>query len=352
MAECMAPAWPSQRRAGGNSERHSALARMRARRERSECTEESWPSRPPRPRSKGGDGNAVAAESPRSGGPGLASPHGSPPWAPPWNPDDGPPPKPLMPQPPGEARHASRGADMKTPRRPEAEPPASRRDLGASGQDFRSSRDHLNASGSSFNTPQRERATRRSLDDEFEDGSRSARAPGRRGPAEVRAARGGGADEEPLPPGARGADFKTLQDMIEKGIKDAEKGNSQMEADIRATNDDSDLQRHKEALRRRREEETQARQHEKDIARERRRKEDEARRRKLEEQMEREEEQERWEQDEKAAKEALCLRQFRAVVRIQAHIRGRRSRAGKHIISPAVRPVRHTQPWGQDTDLN
>lgn len=31
MATCMAPPWPSQRRSGFNSERHTALARMRER---------------------------------------------------------------------------------------------------------------------------------------------------------------------------------------------------------------------------------------------------------------------------------------------------------------------------------
>lgn len=167
-----------------------------------------------------------------------------------------------------------------------------------------------------------------------------------RGPAEARASRGGEPEGEDLPPGVKSADFKTLQNLIEKGIKDAESGNANLEGDLHARSDDEhDLQRHKELMRRRREEDEQAKQREKEVAREKRRREDELRRKKMEEEMEREELQVQREREEKAGREALCLRQFRAAVQIQAQFRGRRSRTGKHITSPVVVATKHTLPW-------
>merc|ERR1740123_1174328 len=132
--------------------------------------------------------------------------------------------------------------------------------------------------------------------------------------------------------------------MIEKAIKDAEYWNAQLEADI-ATSDDQDLQRYRETLRRRREEEEQSRQREKEAARERRRRDDEARRRRMEEILDHEDQAERREEEERATQEALCLRQRSAAARIQARVRGRRSRAGAHVASPAVVAVTHTIPW-------
>lgn len=148
-----------------------------------------------------------------------------------------------------------------------------------------------------------------------------------------------------MPPGIKGADFKTLQDMIAKGIQDAETGATKLEADIRASDDEGDLQRHKELQRRKRDEDMAAKQREKDAAKEKRRREDELRRKKLQEEMDREEDEERRQREGNEAIEAQCMRQFRAVVRIQALIRGRRSRAGNHILSPVVVAMRHSQPW-------
>merc|ERR1740121_3229746 len=186
-------------------------------------------------------------------------------------------------------------------------------------------------------------------DIDYNDGSQSVRGPRVRGPAEARAARGGGGGdldgaEEPLPASVKGADFKTLQDMIARGIQDAEVGARGLEADITLTNDVADLQRHREALRRRREEEAQAKQRDKEAAREKRRREDEARRRRLEEELEREEQQERQAKDAMAAKEAECRREFKAAMRIQANVRGRRSRAGKHTAPLAKRAELHVEP--------
>lgn len=172
-----------------------------------------------------------------------------------------------------------------------------------------------------------------------------------RGPAEARAARGESSGaEEPLPPGVNGADFRTLQDLIAKGIQEAEIGATTLEADIKESKDDTELRRHRELLRQRREEDLAARQREKELAREKRRREDEARRKKLEAEMEQEEEQERRQKEDLKNVEASCRRQFTAVVRIQALFRGRRSRAGKHIASPVVTGKMHAKPWAsQDT---
>jgi len=168
-----------------------------------------------------------------------------------------------------------------------------------------------------------------------------------RGPAEVRAARGEGREAaEELPPGVKGADFKTLQDLIARGIQDAESGAKGLEATIRFDHsDESDLQRHREALRRRREEEAQAKEKEKQAAREKRHREDELRRRKIEEEFEREERQLLEAREAKTANEALCKRQLWAASRIQAVVRGRRSRAGMPLESPATVGSLHSEPW-------
>jgi len=154
-----------------------------------------------------------------------------------------------------------------------------------------------------------------------------------------------GANEDPLPPGVKGADFRTLQDMIAKGIQDAETGATKLEATITQNDNDDDLARHREALRRRREEDMAARQREKEAAREKRRKEDEARRRRLQEEMDREEEEERRQKETKQNVEATCRRQMVAASRIQARFRGGRSRMGHAIASPVVVAKLHTEPW-------
>jgi len=173
-----------------------------------------------------------------------------------------------------------------------------------------------------------------------------------RGPAEVKAARrgeGGGSAseaEDPLPAGAKGADFKTLQEMIARGIQDAESGASKLEGTIPpVSEDDAEFRRHRELVKRRQEEELAARQKEREMQRERRRKEEELRQRRQAEQLEREEQEEKQAAEEKRACEVQCRRELAAAVRIQAHSRGRRSRAGVPITSPAVKAQLHAQPW-------
>jgi hypothetical protein len=133
--------------------------------------------------------------------------------------------------------------------------------------------------------------------------------------------------------------------MIVKGIFEAEQGFKGVEADLALNDNDEDLLRHREMLRRRREEDTASRQREKEAAREMRRREDEARRKRQEEELEREEAEESRAREAKQATETLCRRQLQAAARIQAHLRGRRSRKGKHITSPMVVAKLHVEPW-------
>lgn len=181
-----------------------------------------------------------------------------------------------------------------------------------------------------------------------------------RGPAEALSARGeargsrgylGGADggatgaDEPLPPGAKGADFKTLQEMIARGIREGETGNAHLEKDVALDANDAELRRHREEVKRRREADAAAREKEKEAARERRRREDEQRRRRQTEELEQEELQVQRQREEHKAVEARCRRELQAAISIQALVRGRKSRAGVPIASPVVRAYLHTQPW-------
>merc|ERR1719235_1594052 len=101
--------------------------------------------------------------------------------------------------------------------------------------------------------------------------------------------------------------------MIVRGIVEAEQGSKTVEAELALNDNDEDLLRHREMLRRRREEETAARQREKEAAREKRRREDEARRK--------QEEEESRARQAKQVTETLCRRQLQAAARIQAHLR-------------------------------
>jgi len=201
----------------------------------------------------------------------------------------------------------------------------------------------------------------RPRDDYPREPPKSARAPRVRGPAEALAARHAGRDaddddlspvrgapaaqEEPLPESVKGADFKTLQTMIAKGIQDAEKGASTLEGDLLPSDNDEDLKRHRELLRRRKEEEAANKQREKEAAREKRRLENEARIKKLQDQLDSEEKEEQRQREAVKEKEALCKRQLAAASRIQSRYRGYRSRKGHKIASPYVQPAPHSEPW-------
>ena len=164
-------------------------------------------------------------------------------------------------------------------------------------------------------------------------------------PRSLKASGGVGEHDDPLPAGAQGADFKTLQAMIARGIQDAEKGASQLECKL--ADDEAGIRRHREELRRRREEELASRQKEREAARQKRRQQDEERRRRQTLELEREEAEALERKHERDAIEQQCLLEFRAASRIQATVRGQRSRAGKPVASPCVVPRAHTDPWAK-----
>merc|ERR1712060_475113 len=83
-------------------------------------------------------------------------------------------------------------------------------------------------------------------------------SPRVRGPATARAVQ----EEEPLPPGTHGANFGTLQEMISKGIQDAESGAALLEAELRE--DEAEYLRRKEEVKQRREQEAEAQRQERE----------------------------------------------------------------------------------------
>lgn len=164
-------------------------------------------------------------------------------------------------------------------------------------------------------------------------------------PRSLKASGGGGDDKDELPPGAKGADFKTLQAMIARGIQDAEAGASQLECNI--TDDEAGIKRHREELRRRREEEAVSRQKEREAARQKRRQEDEERRKRQTLQLEREEAEEQRQRQLRQGLEQQCRLELKAASRIQARWRGRLSRNGKPVRSPLISPRLHSEPWAK-----
>lgn len=173
-----------------------------------------------------------------------------------------------------------------------------------------------------------------------------------RGPAEVRAARerpSSSADrrkeEEALSGEAKGADFRTLHEMIAKGIIESETGASKMEATLKADDDEEELRRHRELVRRQRAEAEEARQKEREQARMKRQKDWDEQQRRIRLEVERETQTERLESQPDSAKLRRCKEELAAVSRIQAVFRGHRSRRGQVTASPAVCPTLHAEPF-------
>lgn len=159
---------------------------------------------------------------------------------------------------------------------------------------------------------------------------------GARGPAEVRSARAvAGIDslEDPLPPGAIGADFKTLQAMIEKGLQQGEEDGvtlvSSAGGDEWGTQEQADELEWRQQQQRKREDEAASREKEREHRREQRRADDEERRRQQQEQLERELSEEKQKADALRAGEAREDNSLEAAAaaRIQALYRGRQARA-------------------------
>lgn len=185
-----------------------------------------------------------------------------------------------------------------------------------------------------------------------------------RGPAEVRAARAERPsssnaekpkDIEALPKEAKGADFRTLHEMIARGIIESETDASKMEAILREE-DEEELRRHRELLRRQRAEAEEARQREREQARLKRQKEWDEQQRRIQLEMEREDEDGLMkagpgpEQSPQHTSHKLRLQaELKAASRIQAIVRGRRSRRGHPTVSPVVHAVLHAKPFIRPT---
>lgn len=175
-----------------------------------------------------------------------------------------------------------------------------------------------------------------------------------RGPAEVRAARADSQsrgktlehpEDDELVQAVKGADFRTLQQLIAKGIVEAESGASRMEASLNSPDEnDEDLRRHRDAMRRRREEAAEASKREREQARLRRQKEWEEQQRRCHLEIEREEQEVFRQRNLQKAREAQCVKEMRAATKIQAHIRGRKSRSGQQLRLPVSRAILHTTP--------
>eukprot|EP00933_Yihiella_yeosuensis_P051128 TRINITY_DN48976_c0_g1_i1.p1 TRINITY_DN48976_c0_g1~~TRINITY_DN48976_c0_g1_i1.p1 ORF type:complete len:344 (+),score=79.54 TRINITY_DN48976_c0_g1_i1:91-1122(+) len=341
MTACMAPPWPSQRRAGaggGMSERHSALARMRDRRlhrEAEDCRNQAKPplsARTPRyqadeeresPRRERPQRSSDFRESPEAG---------AKPWSPAWTPDS---PHRHVDDPPQAAATAGDRFCSNSEQRRQVETPRGEQRHSRHDADI----PHRQDFGSTFSV------------------SSSSSSNRVRGPAEARAARAesrpktsGGlvddAGDDELPRNVKGADFRTLQEMIAGGIAEAESKASNMEGPLQAVDDnDEDLRRHREAFQRRKEEALQAKQKEREQARARRQKQWEEQQKRMQAELDREMQQEQEQREELKAVEKQCRKEMAAASRVQATFRGRRSRKGKTYTSPFVRPVLHSKPW-------
>lgn len=233
-----------------------------------------------------------------------------------------------------------------------ARPPLARHDhmarMCVGGLQARSAWSMVEGAGGESN-PQRVRPGQRLDRDGFEGLTKESKLPmpksprgGARGPAEARLARGSpgaNAVEEPLPPGAKGADFKTLQAMIAKGIHDSEEDSVLMEASLGGREwgrrEETEEAEWRQRQQQKREAETAAREKERERAREMRRCQDEERRRRQEDELERELLEERCREtqvvEEQERQNSLCRREIDAANYIQAHFRGWQSRAGRPV---------------------
>lgn len=161
----------------------------------------------------------------------------------------------------------------------------------------------------------------------------------------MKTARAEEAADEVLPPGAKSADFKTLQTMISRGIQDSETGAVTLEKHIPIQNDDEEERRFKERQRQKREQEAAQREKEREMARQKRRREQEELQRRQAAELQREEQEELSFREARKQTDVQCRRELAAAVRIQARVRGCRSRAGKPSLAPRLRPVLHLEPW-------
>mmetsp|Transcript_6228 Transcript_6228/g.10378 ORF Transcript_6228/g.10378 Transcript_6228/m.10378 type:complete len:355 (+) Transcript_6228:75-1139(+) len=273
------------------------------------------------------------------------------PWAPPWNPDSS--------KSTSQSGFYHRAAEAMTPRAPRAPPPPasdspcrptpwnayarSPKDCDDDGLPAAPPAMPAMPSPPSSRAPAKERpVVRCAMEDDLASSGRV------RGPAAARAARQASSSHAvdadsgsgQLPSEVNGASFAELQAMIAQEIKESESSASALESHPSAAPGlEEELRRRTEENRRRREAEAEEREHQRQQARLERQRAEERRQREQAEQMAREEQEEviqRKQNDAKKQEEEQCLREYAAIVRIQAHIRGYRSRKGRHVPTPAL----------------
>jgi hypothetical protein len=160
--------------------------------------------------------------------------------------------------------------------------------------------------------------------------------------------------DETLPKGAMGADFKTLQAMIAKGIQENEEDGALFEASVGGADwgrrEELEEAEWRQGYMKKRHSEEAARERDRERAREQRRRQDEERRRRQMEQIEQKLMEEKRREgrldDQQQHVKQLCECEFEAAKHIQARFRGRRSRLGHPIYSPdkKTRWELHEQP--------
>lgn len=168
-----------------------------------------------------------------------------------------------------------------------------------------------------------------------------------RGPATARAARSNAshaspkkevvdAKDEPLPPGVANADFGKLQEIIAQEIKNGEGSAAIFEEPAPLSDKDEELIRRREEMQNRREIEAQDREEARKKARLERQRAEELRRRQQAEELDREEQEQIMQREARKREEEQCYREHKAAAKIQAHVRGKRSRKGMHVQTPAL----------------
>lgn len=128
--------------------------------------------------------------------------------------------------------------------------------------------------------------------------------------------------------------------MISREIREAESGADMFVKDIESN--ELEFRKRREEARWKREQEAAAREEERTRARRERRRVEEERLQRERAELKRQEEEEARCLLELKRKEEQAQSEFKSALRIQAHVRGRRSRAGIHTASPVMSANLHT----------
>jgi hypothetical protein len=141
--------------------------------------------------------------------------------------------------------------------------------------------------------------------------------------------------------------------MIARGIQDNESGAVKLESDIKQLGgEDEEERRFRERLRQRREQEAAQREKEREMTRQQRRRENDERVRRQAEEIDREFREEQELRESRVLAEEQCRKELAAASRIQARVRGCRSRAGKPCpTTSSMKAVLHWEPWTKQDSL-